>query len=76
MEYLTKYIKPYKVTHFYSSEQYGEKVAKYLGIIDRRIDSQRIKFPISATHIRNQLERYKENLPEQVYLDCKKALNK
>ncbi len=76
MEYLTKYIEPYKVTHFYSSEQYGEKVAKYLGIIDRRIDNQRIKFPISATHIRNQLERYKENLPEQVYLDCKKALSK
>ena len=76
MEYLEKYIKPYKVTHFYNSEPYGEKVAKYLGIIDRKIDTQRIKFPISATHIRKELEKYKENLPEEVYIDCKEALNK
>lgn len=75
MEYLLQYIKPYRVTHFYSSEQYGEKVAKYMKIIDRRVDSQRIKFPISATHIRSELEKYKENLPENVYKDCKKHLD-
>ena len=51
-------------------------MAKYMGIIDRRVDLQRIKFPISSTHIRKELEKHKENLPEIVYNDCKKALRK
>ena len=74
MQYLLKYIRPYKVTHFYSSEQYGEKVAQYMGIINRQVDNQRIKFPISATHIRKELEKHKDALPQNVYKDCKEKL--
>ncbi len=76
MQYLLKYIKQYPITHFYSSEQYGGKVAEYMGIIDRRVDTQRVKFSISATHIRKELEKYKTSLPNIVYEDCKKILNK
>ncbi len=73
MKYLEKYVQPYAVTHFYSSEPYGEKVAEYLGIIDRRVDAQRINFPISATHIRNELEKYRTSVPDIVWKDCKHA---
>ena len=70
MEYLTKIIDKYQVTHFYSSEPYGEKVAKYLNIVDRRIDNLRINYPISGTNIRKEIEKYKNSLPEIVYKDC------
>ena len=74
MQYLEKYVKPYPITHFYSSEPYGEKVAEYLEIVDRRVDTQRIKFPISATNIRAELEKEKASVPNIVFEDCQKML--
>ena len=71
MKYLSNLIKKYKVTHFYSSEPYGEKVAKYLNIIDRRVDNQRIKYPISASNIREEFEKYKNEIPQIVLKDLK-----
>ena len=53
MQYLSNLIKDIKPTHFYSSEDYGEYVAKYLNIENRIVDKERIKYPISATMIRN-----------------------
>ena len=53
MKYLSNLIKKIKPTHFYSSEDYGEYVAKYLNIENRIVDKERIKYPISATMIRN-----------------------
>ena len=53
MHYLSNLIKDIKPTHFYSSEDYGEYVAKYLNIENRIVDKERIKYPISATMIRN-----------------------
>lgn len=58
MKYLSHLIKDIKPTHFYSSEDYGEYVAKYLNIENRIVDKERIKYPISATMIRNG--EYKE----------------
>lgn len=58
MKYLSHLIKDIKPTHFYSSEDYGECVAKYLNIENRIVDKERIKYPISATMIRNG--EYKE----------------
>ena len=58
MKYLSNLIKDIKPTHFYSSEDYGEYVAKYLNIENRIVDKERIKYPISATMIRNG--KYKE----------------
>ena len=72
MEYLSKIIKKDEVTHFYSSEKYGESVAKYLGIIDRRVDNDRKTVPIRATQIRQDIEKNKKWLEDKVYLDYKK----
>lgn len=52
-----------QVSHFYSSERYGEHMSKALNAKDRRIDERRIRFPVSATQIR-------ENLTDNInYLD-------
>ena len=58
MEYLSKIIKDIPVTHFYSSELYGEKVSNYLKIENRIVDIERKRFPISSTIVR---KNYKEN---------------
>lgn len=58
MNYLSKLIKGVPVTHFYSSELYGEKVSNYLKIKNRIVDIERKRFPISSTIVR---KNYKEN---------------
>lgn len=70
MEYLQKHIGQFPVTHFYNSELYGTKVAEYLNIVDRKVDTARAKFPVSATAIRTEMEKYKGSLPGFVYKDC------
>jgi len=72
MKYLIKIIDNIKVTHFYSSELYGEKVSEYLNIVDRRIDHARMIVPISASKIRENLDKYKNYLEPMVYKDMKK----
>ena len=69
MEYLSKIMQDEKPTHFYSSEEYGEHVAKYMNLIDRRVDNNRIQNPISAKMIRNNIEANKEWLENTVYED-------
>lgn len=69
MDYLKPILKDIPVTHFYSSEKYGEKVAKSLGIEERKIDEKRLQIPISATIIRKNIEQQKEQLEEMVYQD-------
>lgn len=60
MEYLYKIIKEIPVNYFYSSEKYGEYVARYLNIENVLIDEYRNNFPISGTMIRNNEKRYKD----------------
>jgi cytidyltransferase-like protein len=63
MKYLSNLIKDINPTHFFSSENYGECVAKYLKIENRVVDKERIKYPISATMIRNgEYKELKEEL--------------
>lgn len=71
MKYLSKIIRNEKPTHFYSSEPYGKYVAKYLRIIDRRVDTEREKVKISSTNIRDNLEVNKQFLEDFVYDDYK-----
>lgn len=73
MKYLSKILKNDRVTHFYSSEKYGEYVAKYMNLIDRRVDDNRENVPIRATALRQDLDSNKEWVEEKVYLDCKKG---
>ena len=71
MEYLTEIMKGENPTHFYSSEKYGASVANYMNIIDRRVDNNRKKFPIRATHVREDLEGNKKWLENKVYMEIK-----
>lgn len=40
------------ITHFYSSEPYGEHMSAALGAVDRRVDPGREQVPVSATAVR------------------------
>lgn len=57
------------VTHFYSSEPYGEHMSLALGAIDRRVDEAREHAPISATQIRKHPFSYRQYMPPLVYRD-------
>ncbi len=57
------------VTHFYSSEPYGEHVSRALGAVDRRVDPARSSAPISATAVRSDPFAHRQYLPEVVYRD-------
>lgn len=72
MDYLSDLIKDIPITHFYSSEPYGEKVAEYLNIENRVIDLERKQISIHSTEIRNNCEKYKEYLEDFVYNDLNK----
>jgi len=62
LEYLSEIIKDIPVKYFYSSEQYGECVANYLDIENVLVDKNRINYPISASMIRDDAEKYKNFL--------------
>ena len=68
IDYLKKIIKNIPVTHFYSSELYGEKVADILNIKNRIVDLKREKFPIAGTILRKDFKS-KSNFLEKFILD-------
>ncbi len=57
------------ISHFYSSEPYGEHMSKALGAVDRRVDTHRLQVPISATKIRNAPYEHRAFLEPLVYRD-------
>ena len=59
MKYLCEIIGKAKVTHFYSSEEYGRCVADYLGIQNIVVDKERKIFNVRASDIRNDVEHLK-----------------
>ncbi len=67
--YIIEMLQGQKITHFYSSEFYGDHVSKALGAIDRRIDEARSIVPISATVIRENAFQNKKYLSDIVYAD-------
>ena len=71
MEYLSSWINGIPVTHFYSSEVYGEKVANYLKIENRIVDLERKNIPINATEIRKNYNENKEYIENFILLDLK-----
>ena len=72
MDYLSNLVKDIPVTHFYSSEPYGEKVAEYLKIENRIVDKERINVPISARIIRRDYYENRKYLENVVFEDIKK----
>lgn len=68
-EYILKRLGTVKITHFYSSEFYGDHVSKALGAIDRRVDEARRVIPISGTALRKNTFGLRAYLSDIVYKD-------
>ena len=57
------------ISHFYSSEPYGEHMSRALGALDRRVDEARKAIPISASQIRRNPFACRDYLHPRVYRD-------
>lgn len=68
-QYVIGLLRGRKITHFYSSEPYGEHMSQALGAVNRVVDQQRVTFPVSGTVIRNAPEKYTAFLHPDVYKD-------
>jgi NadR type nicotinamide-nucleotide adenylyltransferase len=58
-----------EITHFYSSEPYGEHMSRALGAVDRRVDHRREQIPVSATAVRRDPFAHRRYLDPRVYRD-------
>lgn len=67
--YLRQRLGDRRVTHFYSSEPYGEHISAALGAVDRRVDPARRQQPISGTAVRADPFAHREFLEPVVYRD-------
>jgi len=67
IDYLRDKIQDIPVTHFYNSEKYGKFVVRDLNIKEVQVDNQRIEVPVSATKIREDIEKYREYINQCVY---------
>ena len=68
-EYVIEKLGERKITHFFSSEPYGEHMSAALGATDMRVDQARKNLPISATEIREDLYTHRKFLNSRVYFD-------
>jgi NadR type nicotinamide-nucleotide adenylyltransferase len=68
-EYVLNHLRLGEITHFYSSEFYGEHMSKALGAINRIVDYGRDIIPISGSIIRNDPFSFREYLHPRVYRD-------
>lgn len=68
-EYILKTLGGRRVTHFYSSEFYGEHVSVSLEALDRRVDPARTMFPISGSQIRQNAYQHRRQISPRVYRD-------
>ena len=67
--YILKKLGGLRVTHFYSSEFYGDHVSRALDAVDRRIDEARSAVPISGTALRADYFAGREYIAPKVYAD-------
>ncbi len=68
-DYILNRLKINGITHFYSSEFYGDHMGKALNAINRQVDAARQQVPISATAIRTDPYLYRGFLDPTVYQD-------
>lgn len=67
--YLKTVFKGTPLTHFLSSEYYGEHVSRALGLQNVVLDPEREKHGMSATMIRNDTQSYRAKVSPLVYCD-------
>lgn len=68
-DYILNHLKLREITHFYSSEFYGEHMSQALGAVNRIVDYDRKIIPISATKLRAEPFSFREYLHPRVYRD-------
>lgn len=68
-DYILKKLDGLCITHFYSSEFYGDHVSRALGAVDRRVDEARLALPISGTALRADYFAGRNHLAPMVYAD-------
>ncbi|MFH1981735.1 MAG: AAA family ATPase [Pseudomonadota bacterium] len=68
-DYIFMKLNGLRITHFYSSEFYGDHVSRALGAVDRRIDEARTVVPISGTTLREDYFAGRQYLAPAVYAD-------
>lgn len=68
-EYIAGLLNGRKITHFFSSEFYGDHMSKSLGAINREVDRARTIVPISGTMVRDDVFLHKNYLSPVVYKD-------
>lgn len=68
-DYIINRLKIQNISHFYSSEFYGEHISLALGAVNRIVDPDRQTIPISATKIRNAAFEFRDYLHPLVYRD-------
>jgi len=68
-EYVLGLLKGKKITHFYSSEPYGDHMSAALGAVDRRVDMERKTYRVSGTMVRQSPDAHRSFLHPEVYKD-------
>uniref|UniRef100_A0A4Y8PQ33 Cytidyltransferase n=2 Tax=Paenibacillus athensensis TaxID=1967502 RepID=A0A4Y8PQ33_9BACL len=67
--YVLGLLKGRQITHFYSSEPYGEHMSEALGAVNRQVDPDRRAFPVSGTQVRRDPYACRAYLAPIVYRD-------
>ncbi len=68
-DYVINHLKIGEITHFYSSEFYGDHMSRALGAMNRLVDPSRTVVPVSATEIRQDPFSFREYIHPRVYRD-------
>jgi len=68
-DYIINQLKIANITHFYSSEFYGDHMSRALGAVNRQVDTDRCIAPISGSMIRKTPFLYREYISPIVYQD-------
>lgn len=67
--YLLNDLKLSGITHFYSSEFYGDHISQAFAAVNRQVDAQRLTVPVSGTAIRANPYAFRDFLHPTVYRD-------
>ncbi|MDF2662635.1 MAG: cytidyltransferase-related domain protein [Paenibacillus sp.] len=67
--YILELLGERKVTHFYSSEKYGEHMSEALGAVNRQVDPDRGRCPVSGTAVRAAPYEHRHLVDPLVYRD-------
>ncbi len=71
-DFITNAVSAHSITHVYSSESYGERLALALGAEHMFVVKIRGELPLSASLLRKNPELYREFVQEGVYADLEK----